>query len=202
MKGKAFWLLLAVLVSSLPAAPGKTPRFGAGVRFSSFGLPDALLDLALDEHPRLWGNSYSFEIHSFGKNGPRSALSGVYCLEYSRMDGAGVWRVDDSDPLVSGSGEATQVNFTASLLVHVFPSSPVHPYLGGGIGVGRISVWAEGTYTNEFGTLRETYEKKTFLPVIHFPVGIIANFNDKFLARVEAGFKNGFYFGGGLVLNF
>ena len=30
----------------------------------------------------------------------------------------------------------------------------------------------------------------------------MGNINDKFLFRVEAGFKNGFYFGGSLVVNF
>lgn len=202
MKTRAFWVLLVLLASCLPAAQGRVPRFGAGIRFASFGLPDALLDLAFFEHPRLKGSSYSFEVHSYGKKGPRSALSGVYCLEYSRLQGEGIWRVDESDPRVTGSGEATQVNFTATLLVHILPSSPVHPYLGCGIGVGRISIWAEGSYTNEFGTLRETYEKKTFLPVLHLPLGISGSINDKVMVRVEAGFKNGFYFGGGLGLYF
>jgi hypothetical protein len=40
------------------------------------------------------------------------------------------------------------------------------------------------------------------VPVGHIPVGIMGNINDKFLLRAEAGFKNGFYFGGSMVINF
>jgi hypothetical protein len=109
--------------------------------------------------------------------------------------------VDKSDNRVSGSGEATQINFTASILMQIFPASPVHPYIGIGIGVGRVTIWAEGSYQNELGTMRDTYDKKPFVPVGHIPVGIVGNINDKYLVRVEGGFKNGFYFGGGLVLN-
>jgi len=193
-------LLAAAL--TLPAAGNGTFRYGAGIRISSFGVPNALLDLVLYEHPRFTGNAYSFEVHTYGKKGPRSVFSGLFCLEYSRLDGEGFWRVDESDPLLSGYGEATQVNFTASILIHVFPASPVHPYLGIGIGLGRISIWAEGSYQNELGTISDTYEKKTFVPVGHLPFGVIGNIHDKFLVRVEAGFKNGFYFGGGFAVNF
>jgi hypothetical protein len=204
MKAKPWAAAIALLFAalSLPAAASGTFRYGAGVRFSSFGVPNALLDLALFEHPRFTGNAYSFELHSYGKKGPRSAFSAVYCLEYSRLNGEGFWRVDESDPRLSGSGEATQVNFTASILMHIFLASPVHPYLGIGVGVGRISIWAEGSYQNELGTISDSYEKKTFVPVGHLPVGIIANIHDRFLVRAEAGFKNGFYFGGGFTVNF
>jgi len=202
VQARTFLVMIALLAAALPGAASATFRYGAGIRFSSFGVPNALLDLALFEHPRFAGNSYSFEVHSYGKKGPRSALSGVYCLEYSRIEGQGFWRIDESDPRLSGAGEATQVNFTASILMHMFPASPVHPYVGIGLGLGRVSIWAEGTYQNELGSIRDTYEKKTFAPVVHVPVGIIGNIHDRFLVKVEAGFKNGFYFGGGLAVNF
>ncbi len=194
-------LIMVLMAATLPAAGARIFRYGAGFRISSFGVPNALLDLALVEHPQLTGNAYSFEIHTYGKKGPRSVFSGVYCLEYSHITGEGNWRVKSSDNRVLGSGEVTQVNFTATILVHIFPSSPVHPYIGGGVGVGRMSIWAEGSYHNELGTIRDTYEKKTFVPVGHIPVGIIGNIDDKYLIRAEAGFKNGFYFGGSVVIN-
>jgi hypothetical protein len=202
MKAKTLMLIMALLAAALPAAGAKTSRYGVGFRYSSFGLPNALLDLALYEHPQLAGNAYSFEIHSYGERGPRSIFSGVYCLEYSRITGEGNWRVENFDNRVFGSGEVTQVNFTATILMHIFPSSPIHPYIGGGIGIGHMSIWAEGSYQDELGTtIRDTYEKKFFVPVGHIPVGIIGNINDKYIIRVEAGFKNGFYFGGSVVIN-
>ena len=191
---------MALLAASLPAANARISRFGAGVRFSYFGVPNALLDLALDEHPKLAGSAFSCEIHSYGKKGPRSVFSGVYCLEFNRISGAGYFRVDADDKRFLGSGEIRQVNFTATVLVHIFPSSPVHPYVGAGVGIGRMSVWAEGSYQEHGITIRDTYDKKAFVPVGHVPVGIIGNINDRFMIRAEAGFKNGFYFGGSLAV--
>lgn len=193
---------MALLAATLPAAGANISRYGAGLRFSSFGVPNALLDLALDEHPKLAGSAFSFEIHSYGKKGPKSTFSGIYCLEYNRISGEGYFRVEKEDKLFLGSGEITQVNFTATILVHIFPASPVHPYIGAGIGIGHLSAWAEGSYQEHGITLRDTYEKKAFVPVGHIPLGIMGNINDKFMIRAEAGFKNGFYFGGSLVVNF
>jgi hypothetical protein len=142
-------------------------------------------------------------MHSYGEKGPRSIFSGVYCLEYSRLSSGGYFRVEQFDNRLFGSGEVTQVNFTATILMHIFPSSPIHPYIGGGIGIGSMSIFAEGTYQDELGTtIRDSFNKKLIVPVGHIPVGSMGNINDKYLFRVEAGFKNGFYFGGSVVVNF
>ena len=203
MKTKLSLLIVALLAASLPAAPQKIFRYGTGVRISSFGLPNALLDLALYEHPQLSGTAMSFEVHSYGEKGPRSVFSGIYTLEYSRISGEGYWRVENYDTRIFGSGEVSQLNLTATILMHIFPSSPIHPYIGGGIGFGRMSIWAEGIHQDELGTtIRDTYQKKVFVPVGHIPVGIMGNINDQFLLRAEAGFKNGFYFGGSVTINF
>jgi len=203
VKKKLILLLIAISAISLTAAAPKVFRYGTGIRISSFGFPNALLDLALYEHPQLTGTAMSFEFHSYGERGPRSVFSGVYCLEYSRISGEGYWRVEHYDTRIFGSGEVTQLNFTATILMHIFPSSPVHPYIGGGIGLGRMSIWAEGMHQDELGTtIRDVYQKKAIVPVGHIPVGIMGNIKDKFLLRAEAGFKNGFYFGGSAVINF
>jgi hypothetical protein len=202
MKKGIFLAFLVLWCAFLPGAD-KAVRFGAGVRVSSFGLPNALLDLALYEHPNLSGTAMSFELHSYGEKGPQSVFSGIYCLEYSRLSGEGLWRVENYDNRVFGSGEVTQINLTATILMHIFPSSPIHPYIGGGIGIGRMSIWAEGSYQDELGTtIRDTFQRKIFVPVGHLPVGIVGNIRDKVMLRVEAGFKNGFYFGGSAAVNF
>jgi hypothetical protein len=202
MKAKTFLVLLALMSVSLPAAT-KVYRFGTGIRIGSFGIPNALLDMTLFEHPQLSGTAMAFEFHSYGEKGPQSVFSGIYSLEYSRISGEGYWRVNQYDNRAFGSGEVTQVNITATILMHIFPTSPIHPYIGGGIGIGRISIWAEGSYQDELGTtIRDTFEKKTFVPVGHIPIGIMGNIRDKFLLRAEAGFKNGFYFGGSVTVNF
>lgn len=193
--------LTALAFASLPAADN-VYRFGYGVRVSSFGFPNALLDLALYEHPSLTGTAMSFELHSYGEKGPQSIFSGIYCLEYSRMTGEGHWRVENYDNRVFGAGEVIQFNITATILMHMFPSSPFHPYIGAGIGIGRMSIWAEGSYQDELGTtIHDIYQKKTFVPVGHLPIGVMGNIRDKVLVRAEAGFKNGFYFGGSVVVN-
>jgi len=206
MKRTKAGLLLPLLIlcaAALPAASEKIFRYGAGVRVSSFGIPNALLDMAFFEHPNLSGTAMSFEVHSYGDKGLRSVFSGVYCLEYSHISGEGYYRRNQYDNRLFGSGEVTQVNFTATILMHVFPSAIIHPYIGGGIGIGRMSIWAEGSYQDELGTtIRESYQNKAFVPVGHIPVGVIGNIHDKFLIRAEAGFKNGFYFGGSVVINF
>lgn len=203
MKVRLFLTFLIFGFAFLPAASDKIFRYGSGLRISSFGLPNALLDLALYEHPSLSGTAISFEFHSYGEKGPRSIFSGLYSLEYSHISGEGYYRRYQYDKRLFGSGEITQVNVTATILMHIFPSSLIHPYIGGGIGIGRISIWAEGEYKDELGTtIRDTVDEKSFVPVGHIPIGIMGNIKDKILIRAEAGFKNGFYFGGSVVVNF
>lgn len=202
MKCKLLAACLLFVGMAVSADAERVPRFGVGFRMASFGVPNSLLDLFLYEHPQIEGTSYAFEAHSYGDKGPRSVFSGIYCLEYSRMAGSGYFRVEQYNNRLFGSGEISQISFSATILLHMFPSSPIHPYIGGGIGIGRISIFAEGSYVDEVGTvIRKTVLEKLFLPVGHIPVGFVANFSDRFILRGEAGFKNGFYFGGSLMIN-
>jgi hypothetical protein len=203
MKNNFLGVCLLLMTVGLGAGEVKISHFGAGIKYGTFGVPNALLDLVFYEHPQLKGNTFAFEIHSYGEKGPRSVFSGIYSLEYSRMEGNGYFRNEQYNNRLFGSGEITQISFTATILMHIFPSSPLHPYIGGGIGIGRLSIFAEGSYTDELGTtIRKSVIEKLFLPVGHIPIGIMANIDDKFILRAEAGFKNGFYFGGSVVVNF
>jgi opacity protein-like surface antigen len=181
----------------------KPPRTGIGFKGGVFGIPDQLLDVLIYEHPRIEGYNYAFEIRSYGSRGPKSVFSGIYSFEYSKMSGDGPWRDEKEHRTLAGTGEVTQINLTATIIMSLFPRSPVHPYIGGGLGVGRISIWYEGTYTDEVGTeISDRYEDERIIPVIHVPFGLIFNFNDRVEIRLEGGFKNGFYIGGALVINF
>jgi len=202
---KALIVTLLVLASTHLCAVEnlRPPRSGVGLRVSAFGVPDALLDPFLYEHPSVAGQGFTFEIRSYGDNGPRSVFSGVFALEYSRMEGTGYWRESQQDVRKEGGGEVTQISATATILMHIFPRLPVHPYIGAGIGVGRLSVWSEGVHSDELGTqVTETYRKSMLIPVGHLPVGIIGRLSSRFEIRLEAGFKNGFYLGGGAVYTF
>jgi opacity protein-like surface antigen len=182
---------------------GDVPRSGIGVRGSAFGIPNQILDLFIYEHPEVRGESYAFEIRSYGSKGPRSVFSGVYSLEYSKMDGEGPWSDEEGHRTLNGIGEVKQLSLTATVLMNIFPSSPIHLYVGAGVGVGRISIWYEGSYVDELGTeVTDSYEEDRIIPVAHVPIGVIINYRDKVELRIEGGFKNGFYAGAGVVINF
>lgn len=199
MKKLTYWVLLLGLVvfPAWSADFGLTPTTSVGLKFASFGIPNQLLDLLLYEHPQISGTAMGLEIRSYGEKGLKSVFSGLYCFEYSKMSGEGPWRYNQQDRQLNGSGEVVQISVTASILLHMFPSFPVHPYIGAGIGIGRISIWSEGSYQDEFGTtIKDSTNQSYIVPVGHIPIGITANIMDKVEIRLEGGFKNGFYFGG------
>ena len=185
------------------SSPGNVPRTGVGLKGGIFGIPNQLLDLFVYEHPEIRGEVYAFEIRSYGARGPKSVFSGLYSLEYSRMRGEGPWRDEQNHRRLEGAGEITQINITATIIMSLFPGLPVHPYFGAGIGIGRVSIWYEGTYTDELGTqITDRYENNRFIPVGHVPIGIAINFKNRVTARLEGGFKNGFYLAAALTINF
>ncbi len=195
-------LCLFLLVWPLAAQEEPVLRSAVGVRFGRFGIPNALLDLFLFEHPAIDGQTYAFEVRTYGDRGSRSAFTGVFGFEYNRMTGDGYWRVEQYNRRLLGSGEVRQLSLTATILLNLFPSLPVHPYIGAGIGIGQISVWAEGTYQDEVGTtIQERYDEKRIVPVGHLPVGVVFLIGPRIEARLEGGFKNGFYASGSLAIN-
>jgi len=203
MKTKLLGACLLLLNIAISASEVKISRFGAGLRGGTFGIPNALLDLAFYEHPQLKGTILAFEAHFYGEKGPKSVFSGIYCLEYSRMEGSGYFRSEQFNNRLFGTGEITQISFSATILMHLFPTFPFHPYIGSGIGIGRLSIFAEGSYMDELGTtIHKSIIEKLFLPVGHIPIGVIGNIADKISLRAETGFKNGFYFSGSVVINF
>ena len=180
------------------------PKWAVGFRAGGFGVPNFILDKFAYEHPSLSGYSFSFEVRSYGAKGHRSSIGALFSLEYNKMDGRGFWRENEDNRQLELEGELSQVNLTATVLIGIFPSWVVHPYVGFGLGVGRASVWSEGIYTDEDpGTaIKETYVKNLVVPVLHIPLGLMINISNRAEIRIEVGFKNGLYFGGGAVYNF
>lgn len=203
MKKVGLYLIVLLIVTSFIYSYEKIPKSGVGLKISSFGIPNALLDLFIYEHPKISGTSFSFEVRTFALKGPASIFSGIFALEYSKMNGTGYWRIEQHNRQLDGSGEVTQLSLTATVLLNIFPSLPVHPYIGAGIGIGKTSIWSEGTYRDELGTeITDSYKKDIIIPVGHVPVGIKVSLFNKVEVRIEGGFKNGFYFGGGAVYYF
>jgi hypothetical protein len=179
------------------AVEEKLPTTAISIKAGSFGVPDALLDLFIVEHPGVQGINYAFEIRTFGERGLQSPFTGLYSFEYNRMTGDGLWRIQEHDRQLSGSGEITQVSLTATVILNLFPKLPVHPYFGAGIGVAKVNIWSEGSYTDELGTeVKQTFDRTYILPVAHLPAGISVNLMNKVEIRIEGGFKNGFYLSG------
>ena len=190
-------VLMLVIFVNAQEIEQKEPTTAVGFRFGSFGIPDVLLDLFIVEHPTIKGTSYAFEIRSFGDKGLKSPFSGLYSFEYNRMKGDGYWRMEQHNRRISGAGEITQLSVTATVILSMFPKLPIHPYIGAGIGIEKITVWTEGAYQDELGTdIKETMNEKYVLPVGHIPIGVSINIMNKVEIRIEGGFKNGFYFGG------
>ncbi len=197
------FIFILFFASSLLAVEG-VPRWGVGFKISSFGIPNSLLDNFVHEHPTLAGQSFAFELRSYGARGPKSATGVLFSLEYSKISGSGFWRENEDNRQLDLEGEISQINLTATVIIGIFPSFVVHPYLGFGLGIGKGLVWSEGIYTDEASesAVKDTYLKNLVLPVVHLPLGIMINIANKVEIRIEGGFKNGFYLGGGAVYNF
>lgn len=193
-----YWILILIWLAPQVSAKNLT---GVGFKTGYFGLPDPLLDLIMFEHPGVEGKFYGLEIRSFGPGGKGSMFSGLYSLEYSNMRGEGYWRVSQDESRIEGFGQVRQASFTATIIMTLFPSFPVRPYFGGGIGIGYIHLKSDATHIDELGTtVSESFDEKRIIPVGHLPVGVLFHPARNLELRVEGGFKNGFYFSGALVL--
>jgi len=197
-------VFIILMFNSTLFAVDDIPKWGVGLRLSGFGVPNFLLDKFAFEHPTLSGFDASFEVRSFGVKGPRSSIGALFSLEYSNMSGKGFWRENEDSRQLEVEGGLSQVNLTATVLIGILPSYVVHPYIGFGLGVGRAYIWSEGYYTDEDPLLveKETYVKSLIVPVVHIPIGIMINIKNKVEVRIEIGFKNGVYLGGGAVYIF
>jgi hypothetical protein len=198
MRGWALAAVLAVLAGewSAGAAAAADPAWGLGARVGSFGVPGAILDRFFDEHPAVTGEIVGGEIRYYGDGGPRGALSLGLTADRGSASADGVWRRHPDDGTVTARGEVTLLAVTLTGYWDLFAASPLHPYLGLGLGYARM----RGHYREqeEEGDIRIAED----LPAVHIPLGLTLRLGRYCTLRGEARFINGISFGGGLMLNF
>jgi opacity protein-like surface antigen len=191
-------LLLALAVTPAPAAAddsgGTGPSWGVSVRGGHYGVPDWILDLLFEEHPSVDGTMIGGELRFYGQGGPSGVFSIGLTLDVGSTDGFGLWQENAGDVPVVGGGAVDIVAGTVTAYWDIKPSSPLHPFVGFGLGIG----YAEGTYDRE----GEEVRVEEFVPVIHIPVGLIWNLSPRFGIGVEGRVIDGISWGGILQLRF
>lgn len=170
------------------------PSWGVVVRGGYYGVPDWLLDLLFERHPDVDGTIFGAELRYYGEGGPSGVLSLGLGFDVGRSDGFGIWQEDAGDLPINGGGEVDILASHLTAYFDIVPSYPVHPYIGIGGGVG----YAEGRYVRD----GEEINVEEIVPVIHLPIGIVANLGDNFGLSAEARVIDGISFGGSLQLRF
>ena len=202
-------LLLAALVAAPaaaaaePAAPEAAPappagddgtRWGLVARGGLFGVPNLVADEFFAQHPDIEGAFAGAEIRYFGDGGGRGVSSIGLAIDHGEGDADGTWQADDDDKPTVAEGSVKMTAVTLTGYWSLFPSWPLHPYVGLGLGVG----WFEGEYANEDGPIRE----EGWLPVVHVPVGLALELGRSLQLSAEARFIDGFTGGAALLLRF
>ncbi len=193
------WMAVAALFAAVGwlttgAAAAAEPLWGVGLRLGSFGVPDLILDRIFAEHPTVSGDLVGAELRYYGNGGPRGALSLALTVDQGTASADGIWRRHPDDDGVTGRGEVSLLAATLTVYWDLFAASPVHPFLGLGIGYARM--W--GSY-EEDGIAVHVRED---LPAVHLPVGLAVQLGRYLTLRGEARVLNGFSLGGNLMLNF
>ncbi len=204
---KGTFLLLCLALASLfvlphrlnAQEPGKAgdpspPRWGLIGRYGYYGVPDWLLDMLFEEHPSVDGTIAGAELRYYGESGPEGLFSVGLTLDVGSSEGIGVWQEDKGDAVVVGGGEVDIASAALSLYFDFWPESPLHPYLGLGLG----AAWAEGRYERD----GEQVTVEEFVPAVHIPVGLLLNLGNHFGIALEARVIDGFSWGGNLQLRF
>lgn len=198
---RAAVLLILLTAPAIPAAAddgggeaSASPSFGIIARGGYYGVPDWILDLLFEQHPDVDGTMFGGELRYYGDGGPSGTFSIGIGADVGRADGFGIWQEDAGDTPINGGGEVDIIVGHITLYFDFFPSSPIHPYIGIGGGVG----WAEGRYVRD----GEEVNVKEFVPAIHLPLGILFNLGEHLGISAEARVIDGISLGGSLQLRF
>lgn len=182
--------------AAAPAPPSRDDgtRWGLVARGGLFGVPNLVADEFFAQHPDIEGAFAGAEIRYFGDGGGRGVSSIGLAIDHAEGDADGTWQADDNDRPTVADGSVKMTAVTLTGYWSLFPSWPLHPYVGLGFGVG----WFEGEYADENGPIKE----EGWLPVVHVPVGLALELGRALQLSAEARFIDGFTGGAALLLRF
>lgn len=191
------------------------PKFGISVKGGWFGIPEMLIDaMKLDiitidkipygvsKKPYVEGEVYGVELRYYGKKGLRSGYSTIISYEKNYLKGEGMWEREIGYGIFGGTLSSESHTLTFSTQFDIFPSFPIHPFFGLGLGASYLSYRVELLTIEDGEEVRKIGKDNLIIPVFHFPVGLRLYIGEKIDLKMESGFKNGFYFIGGLSFNF
>lgn len=191
---------LALLCGGAASAsvwPEEYQGSGIGVRGGTWGIPDAVLKLFLDQYASVDGQTFGVEWRQYGADGPDGPFSVSYAFDYGRMDGTGSWLLKDDKPeedLRVGKASVDVFAVTATFLWDFMSEWIPHPYIGFGLGLAYVDGRIPPGPNHDEGSY------KGLAPAVHIPVGIRAQVTD-FLSLSLDGrfFQGGFSLGGGVT---
>lgn len=191
------------------------PKFGISAKGGWFGIPKKLIDaMKLDvitidgipygvvKKPYIEGDVYGLEFRYYGKKGLKGGYSSVLSYERNILRGEGIWEREIGYGVFGGTLNSASHTLTFSSLFDIFPSFPIHPFLGLGIGVSYLSYKVELLRTEGGEEVRKIGKDNLIIPVFHFPLGLRLFIEKRVDLKIETGFKNGFYFISGVSFNF
>lgn len=205
-------LLLVIVFKTFTYAE---PKYGISLKGGWFGIPEKLIDAmkldiitidgipyAVVKKPYVEGEVYGVEFRYYGKKGIKSGYSTIISYEKNFLKGEGMWEREIGYGIFGGSLNSESHTLTFSTQFDLFPSFPIHPFLGLGLGASYLSYRVELLTIEEGEETRKIGKDNLIIPVFHFPAGIRLNIGKRIDLKVETGFKNGFYFIGIFSLNF
>lgn len=167
-----------------------------------FGVPKEVMDRFVYESPKLDGTMYGLKLGYEQGSGSFLSTSYIFSFFYQKMSGQGVWRYKkDSDAITNGEVDFTQYSASMSIHVNLFDFSPINPYIGVGLGIGKANALVKGQLVESID-VEEEQEYDMYVPVFCLPVGLRLKFKEAFNIKIEGGFQNGFYAGGFLSVYF
>ena len=176
-------------------------RWALGVGGGWYGMPQEIMNKLVYESPALNGNTYFIKISY--EEGIKSFVSTVFQFSfvYEKMSGSGIWQYKRSWDSIKGSIDLTQYLLNVSAIFNFFNNLPLNPYLGIGLGIGKLNIFVRGQLVKDI-EVEEQDEIGIYTPVLYTPLGLRLKIDDLFDIKAEAGFQSGFYISGILSIYF
>ncbi|MFQ6081976.1 MAG: hypothetical protein ACE5WD_01295 [Candidatus Aminicenantia bacterium] len=174
-------------------------KWSFGIGGGWFGIPKEILDSLTYQCPSIEGATYGTRLEY--EEGAGNVISTIFLLSlnYGEMDGSGIWQFEKKSKAIKGRINFTQYSITISTVFNFFDHSPINPYLGIGLGVGKLNIFVAGQLVQNI-EVEEEDEVSLILPVLHIPLGLRFKIKDVLNIKIETGFQNGFYASG--ILSF